>query len=90
MSRHDKFAGRDVHKRGMTIEVKQGGGPEAQARNMENAIKNLKRRMLQEGVIRDLRAHEYFESKGTKKRKALQEAVRRANKAKRLAIEAGR
>jgi ribosomal protein S21 len=87
MSRHFINNGKDVGKRGLAIEVKPSHNPDAQARNVENAIKNLKRRMIQEGIVKELRAREYFESKGTRSRKALQEAKRRDAKARRLAVE---
>jgi ribosomal protein S21 len=84
---HVKNNGKEVHKRGMSVDVKPGHTPDQQARNMENAIKTLKRRMMQEGVLKELRAREYFESKGIKKRKALAEARSRENKARRLALQ---
>lgn len=82
-----KNNGKDFSKRGMSVDVKPGHTPEQQARNMENAIKTLKRRVMQEGILKELRAREYFESKGTKKRKALAEARSREAKARRLAAQ---
>lgn len=84
---HKNNNGKDVHKRGMSVDVKPGHTPEQQARNVENAIKTLKRRVMQEGILKELRAREYFESKGTKKRKALAEARSREHKARRLAAQ---
>lgn len=84
---HMKNNGKDVHKRGMSVDVKPGHTPEQQARNVENAIKTLKRRMMQEGILKELRAREYFESKGTKRRKALAEARSREAKARRLSAQ---
>lgn len=81
---HTKNNGREVLKRGLSVEVKPGYTPEQQARNVENAIKTLKQRMMKEGVLKDLRAREYFESKGTKRRKALAVAKSRQAKARRL------
>ena len=44
---------------------------------LETALKTLKRRLVQEGVVRDLRRKEFFESKGTVARKKLEEAKKR-------------
>lgn len=80
MGVHFNGNGRELGKKGLTVEVKQSSDREAQARNLENAIRLLKRRMVQEGVVRDMRKKEYFESKGTLRRKAKAEAVRRQKK----------
>lgn len=85
MGRHFTNNGREVHKRGLAVDVKQVNHPEAQAKAVESAIRTLKRRMIQEGVIRDLRKHEYAETKGQKRRKAKAEATRRAARARRQA-----
>lgn len=81
---HAKNNGKEIHKRGLSVEVKPGYTPEQQARNVENAIKSLKQRMMREGILKELRAREYFESKGTKKRKALAEARGREAKVRRM------
>lgn len=85
MGQHYNNNGREIHKRGLAVEVKQVNHPDAQAKAVESAIRTLKRRMIQEGVVRDLRKHEYAETKGQKRRKAKAEAVRRAAKARRQA-----
>lgn len=84
MSAHRNLA-RDSGKRGLTVEVKPGRDEVEAKRNMEHAIKALKRRMLQEGMIRDMRGHEYAETKGQVRRKKREEAIRRQKVAKRRA-----
>jgi ribosomal protein S21 len=85
MGQHYINNGRDIHKKGLAVDVKPTNHPEAHAKAVEQAIRTLKRRMIQEGVVRDLRKHEYAETKGQKRRKAFAEAKRRAARAKRLA-----
>ena len=80
MGKHYNGNGRDIHKRGLAIELKPTHSPEAAAKALESAIKTLKRRSVQEGLIRDMRRKEYFETKGQIKRRAKQDAIRRARK----------
>lgn len=87
MGHHFTGNGREIHKRGMAIDVKPANHPDAQAKAVEQAIKTLKRRMIQEGVIRDMRKHEYVVTKGEQRRLALAEAKRRDAKARRLAVK---
>jgi small subunit ribosomal protein S21 len=61
-----------THKKGLTVQVKDN--------NIESAIKALKRRMIQEGMIRDMRRKEYYEAPGLRRRKAKSEAVLRERK----------
>ncbi len=84
MGQHHTNNGRDINKRGLSVDVKPANHPEAQAKAMEQAIRTLKRRMIQEGMIRDMRKHEYVETKGELRRKALAEAKRREAKARRI------
>lgn len=87
MGRHFKGNGRDIHKRGLAVELKPSYTPDQAAKSLESALRTLKRRIVQEGMVRDMRKHEYFESKGQLRRKARQEAIRRANKKLRLEID---
>jgi small subunit ribosomal protein S21 len=48
------------------------------------AITQLKRKMNDEGVLRDLKKHEYYLSKSQKRRVKHKEALKRINKIKRL------
>ena len=88
MRKHFQGCGRDIHKRGMTVEIKQiysfdpAEKSEARAKAFDTAVKTLKRRMVQEGIIRDMRRKEYYESKGQIARKRKKEGERRVRKAK--------
>lgn len=70
------------NKRGLTVDVRPGEGDKAKA-NLEHAIKTLKRRIMQEGLVRELRKYEFAETKGQVRRRKHKEAVRRAAKARR-------
>lgn len=80
MGRHYVGNGRDIQKRGLSVDVKPATSPEGAQKALESAIRTLKRRMVQEGVIKDLRRKEYAETKGQIRRKKLQDAIRRAKK----------
>lgn len=80
MGRHFNGNGRDIHKRGLAVEVKPSNSPEGATKALDAAMRTLKRRAVQEGLIRDMRRCEYFETKGQLRRKAKQDAVRRAKK----------
>ena len=84
MGSHYNGNGRDIGKRGLAVEVKPAANFEQAAKNVESAIRTLKRRMVQEGVIRDMRRKEYSETKGQVRRKKAQEAIRRQKKRNRL------
>lgn len=87
MRKHFQGCGRDIHKRGMVVEVKQifnvdtFDKADARMKAFDTAVKTLKRRMVQEGVIRDMRRKEYYESKGQLARKRKKEGERRIKKA---------
>jgi small subunit ribosomal protein S21 len=61
----DKWFG----KQGLTIEVRNG--------NVEGAIKALKKRVMQEGLLKDIRKHEAYEKPGDKRRREQTEARKR-------------
>lgn len=82
MSKHDKNSGQAVRKKGLTVEIRPifGTGRDAEkARSsaFEQALRTLKRRIIQEGLIRDMRKHEYHETAGQKRRRKFAEAVNR-------------
>lgn len=83
MSSHFKNNGRDINKKGMTVQVKRNPnlyGEDLQKFNeksLDSAMKILKRRMVQEGVIRDVRRKEYHETRGQIRRKKREVAVRK-------------
>jgi len=83
MSAH-KNADRSSGKRGLTVEVRQGRDEKEAKSNLEHAMKLLKRRIMTEGLVKDLRKNEYAETKGQVRRRKQKEAVRRNAKALRL------
>ena len=54
---------------GMVVHVRDG--------NVEKAIRVLKKKMIKNGVFQELRERQYYESKGTKRRKSKDAAIRR-------------
>jgi ribosomal protein S21 len=44
------------------------------------ALRKLKKKLAEDGIFQDLKNREYFESKGTKRRKAKEAAIRRHKK----------
>ena len=80
MGQHYNGNGRDIHKRGLAVEVKPAHNPEQALKNLDSAMRTLKRRAVQEGLIRDMRRKEYVETKGQIRRKKRQEAIRRQKK----------
>lgn len=80
MGQHYNGNGRDINKRGMSVEVKPAYSPDQALKNLDQALRTLKRRAVQEGLIRDMRRKEFAETKGQVARKKRQEAVRRQNK----------
>ena len=84
MSVHYRGNGREINKRGLCVEVKFAATQEQAIKNMDAAIKALKRKVVQEGVIRDIKKKEYYESKGQLKRKKRAEAIKRQRKLNKL------
>jgi ribosomal protein S21 len=74
-------------KKGLKVDVRVGRDADEAMRNLEHALKTLKRRVMQEGLIKDLRKNEYYETKGQKARRRHKEAIRRSAKANRLRLE---
>jgi small subunit ribosomal protein S21 len=64
-------------KAGLTVEVRNN--------NIDKAIRVLNRKVKQEGIIRDVRAKQFYEKPSTKRRRKHAEATRRADKARRTA-----
>ena len=54
---------------GMTVTVRNG--------DVNGAIRVLKKKLIKEGVFQELRERTFFESRGTKRRKAKAAATRR-------------
>jgi small subunit ribosomal protein S21 len=59
----------ESNKDGLTVEVRDG--------NVEKAIRVLKKKVIQNGIIQEVRERQFYESKGTKRRKAKAAATRR-------------
>lgn len=83
MSAHNKNSGHDIGKKGMTVHVKRNNAlygedlEKFNAKSLDSAIKTLKRRMVQEGVIRDVRRKEFYETKSQIRRKKKEVAIRK-------------
>ena len=69
MKYNNKYKRRSEEPQGMKVEVRNG--------NVEKAIRVLKKKLLKDGMFQELRDRQFFESKGTKKRKAKAAAIRR-------------
>ena len=60
---------KERQKDGMTVEVRNG--------NVDKAIRVLKKKLIRDGFFQEMRERTYYESKGTKRRKAKAAATRR-------------
>ena len=67
-----------MYKRRKEKETNQGGMTVTVRNNDVNgALRVLKKRLIKDGLFQELRERSYFESKGTKRRKAKAAATRR-------------
>ena len=48
--------------------------------DVNKALRKFKKKVAEDGILQDLRKREFFESKGTKRRKAKEAAIRRYKK----------
>jgi small subunit ribosomal protein S21 len=69
-----------THKNG-PFENKRGLSVDVRNNNIEGAIRTLGRKVKQEGLIREIRARQFYEKPSTVRRRELAEAVSRAKKA---------
>jgi small subunit ribosomal protein S21 len=69
MSKHDE---KNAIISGTRIEVRNN--------DVSRAIRKLKKKIAEDGILQELRNREFFESKGTKRRKAKEAAIRRYKK----------
>ena len=60
---------KEREKDGMTVEVRNG--------NVDKAIRVLKKKLIRDGFFQEMRERTFYESKGTKRRKAKAAATRR-------------
>jgi len=68
-SKHDE---KNAVVSGLRVEVRNN--------DVTKALRKFKKKVAEDGVLQDLRRREYFESKGTKRRKAKEAAIRRYKK----------
>ena len=52
--------------------------------NVERAIRQLKKKLMKEGILRELRLREYYEKPSLKRQQKHKESLRRVAKEKRL------
>lgn len=69
MSKHNE---KDAIIPGFRVEVRNN--------DISRAMRKLKKKIAEDGMLQDLRQREYYESKGTKRRKAKEAAIRRYKK----------
>jgi len=63
---------------------------EVRNNNVDKAMRILKKKLLQENVFNELRNKEFFESKGTKRRREKNAAIRRHKReAAKMLVERG-
>jgi small subunit ribosomal protein S21 len=58
-----------INKRGLTVKVHNN--------NLNKAMRELKKRLISEGIPKEVHLHEYFESNASKRRRALAQAKKR-------------
>lgn len=68
-SKHNE---KDAIISGMRVEVRNN--------DLNRALRKLKKKLAEDGILQELRNREYYESKGTKRRKAKEAAIRRYKK----------
>jgi small subunit ribosomal protein S21 len=73
------------HIKGMGIGNKRGLFVEVKGNNINQALKILKRKVAQEGILKELKKREYYERPGIRRRRKRAEAIRRHEKALYLA-----
>lgn len=77
---------KEFRKKGMTVDVRffprsqedtEQNRQDFGAKAVENAIKQLRDRMNNEGIIREMRERSYYQSKGLRRRKAKAQGIMR-------------
>lgn len=69
MSKHDE---KNAIINGLRVEVRNN--------DVNKAMRKFKKKVAEDGILQDLRKREFFESRGTKRRKAKEAAIRRYKK----------
>jgi ribosomal protein S21 len=77
MSKHQRFNGPNDKHSGP-----KGLGVEVYKNDVAKALRKLKKKLADDGMFQELRQREFFESKGTKRRKEKLAAIRRYKKNK--------
>ncbi|AXH72842.1 MAG: 30S ribosomal protein S21 [Caudoviricetes sp.] len=79
MTAHKANNARDFNKKGTSVNIRKNYKDDGKLdeKGLEVAIRSLKKIMRQEGVIRDVRRKEHYESKGTIRRRKREVAVRK-------------
>lgn len=72
----NKFTQNDSFPKGLKVEVYNN--------DISKALRKLKKKIADDGIMQDIRAKEYFESKSVKRRKAKEAAIRRYAKNQRM------
>ena len=60
--------------------IVSGLGVEVKNNDLGRALRKLKKKIAEDGILQDIRAKEFYESKGTKRRKEKLAAIRRFQK----------
>lgn len=85
MGKHFRPA-KEFKKKGMTVGIRpfisrsendDAAKTDYGFKAMDSAIRELKSRMINEGMVKELRNREYYQSKGQKRRKAKAEGIMR-------------
>jgi small subunit ribosomal protein S21 len=69
-----------MSKHSKTSNILKGTNTEVYNNDLNKALRKLKKKLSDDGIFQTLRTREYFESKGTKRRKAKLAAIRRFKK----------
>lgn len=64
-----RFKKNDDSLKGLIVEVHNN--------DLNKALRKFKKKVAEDGILQDLRKREYYESKGTKRRKEKEAAIRR-------------
>lgn len=84
--KHMPGMGENIHLNGLTVKVKPPRSTDPikrkqeESKNVDNAIRALKRAIQNEGLIKEMRRTEYHETKGQKRRRRKAESTRRHQK----------
>jgi ribosomal protein S21 len=72
----NKFHREDHQPRGLRVEVHNN--------DLAKALRKLKKKIADDGIMQDIKNKEYFESKSVRRRKAKEAAIRRYKKTQKM------